>query len=921
MRIVLAVFGLLLLAQSPVQAQSRHSITGVVVDTSGVGIPGATVVALTKPDSVIARFAISDGNGAFHLRRVAEADYVLQVTFVGFVSQRQDITVAAELDAGTIVLTESVSELGELVVSSDHIPMMLRGDTLTYNAAAFGSRPNATVEDLLRRLPGIEVADDGSIKAQGEDVQNVLVDGKEFFGGDYQVATKNLPSDAVDKVEVYDKQSDMAEFTGVDDGQEQLTINLELTEEAKKGMFGNITGGFGDIERYDGQATINRFTPTTQLALLANINNVNRQGFGFQDYLSFAGGMGGMDIGRGGLSTGGVQIGTDLSDGFSETLSIGLNASHDFGDKTSIRSSYFLSSLDNTQTRSVQQQQLLGSSLSSQTQEASEQVTDNMSHRANLNVEHEFSAGNQLRLRANLAAATSDLTTGGFRQTFATTGLTQNTAQTAYTQGGNTLSGDGRLTWRKLLGDKGTACVGAANLNQHDSETNGDLENTIGLFQAGDLVTYNEILQEQRNMGNTLSQTQRLSVSQPMKGKRVLELSAQRRQVSEDQNKSIWDQVGGVLRLNDALSNGFDRTYSYYQGGLRFDQNRDRIAFGLGLQVQESTLDGVILDRDEEISNGYTHFLPSASFRLKFRQGMNFDARYRTSTREPSMNELQPFTDNSDPLNVYVGNPSLKPEYRHSLSLHYMFFDQFSFVNLFSFVSVTYTDNKIVRSRTIDQQFLQSVTSINSTTDDWNVNGQINYGMPIRPLRVKINLSNRAMYTRGLELINAAENNTRILRNTVEAKVENRSKDIWDIAGGASLTLNDVDYSLNPGLSQSYTNKTVFGEVSWYPSETLEISTKVNYRFFDQDVFGANDNVTLWEAKVSKTLLRQKAEIQLVGLDLLNQNVGVNFSNSGSSVREERIESLGRYVMLKFVYHLSDIGSRSRGGDAIEVHM
>ena len=191
----------------------------MVTDSVGVGLQGATIVALTQADSVLTKFTTTNSDGEFRLRRVPAGDYILQVTFVGFNLHRQNFSVLdAEVNVGSMVLAEAVDELGELVVSAEHIPIVVKRDTLEFNAAAFATRPNAVVEDLLRRLPGVEVAADGTIKAQGEEVQNVLVDGKEFFGSDYKIATKNLAADAVDKVQVYDKKSDMAEFTGVDDG-------------------------------------------------------------------------------------------------------------------------------------------------------------------------------------------------------------------------------------------------------------------------------------------------------------------------------------------------------------------------------------------------------------------------------------------------------------------------------------------------------------------------------------------------------------------------------------------------------------------------------------------------------------------------------------------------------------------------------
>ncbi|MGA1495401.1 MAG: carboxypeptidase regulatory-like domain-containing protein, partial [Rhodothermales bacterium] len=337
-----------------VRAQDRFDVTGVVVDSAGVGLQGATVVALTATDSTLTKFATANSDGVFTLRRVPTGDYVLQITFVGFQTIQKDFSlVDADFDAGRMVMQVQTEELDELVVSAEHIPMVVKRDTLEYNANAFATRPNAVVEDLLRRLPGIEVEADGSIKAQGEDVQKVLVDGKEFFGDDPKIATKNLPAAAIDRVQVYDKKSDMAEFTGVDDGQEQKTINLELKEDAKNGYFGNVSGGYSADGRYDGQASINRFSPTTQLAFIGNVNNVNRQGFSFGDYMSFMGGMGALANGSFRVGDGGINIGNDLSDGFSETLALGLNVSRDFGSDTEIRSSYFLSSIENNQVRSI----------------------------------------------------------------------------------------------------------------------------------------------------------------------------------------------------------------------------------------------------------------------------------------------------------------------------------------------------------------------------------------------------------------------------------------------------------------------------------------------------------------------------------------------------------------------------------------
>ena len=252
-RLALPLVALLAIA-APAYAQDEgqeYQIQGVVVDSAGVSLRNAMVVALTVPDSVLAKYALTDGDGRFTLRDLPPAGYILQVTLIGYQTLRRDLQVTdSDIDAGTVHLSVMAVEMDSLVVSVEQVPFVNRRDTLSYNVLAFETPPNSMVEDLLRRLPGIEVEEDGSITAQGEEVQNVLVDGKEFFGTDPTIATRNLPADAIKQVDVYDKQSDMAEFTGIPDGEDERTIDLKLREDARRGYFGRMTGGLGGRRQY-----------------------------------------------------------------------------------------------------------------------------------------------------------------------------------------------------------------------------------------------------------------------------------------------------------------------------------------------------------------------------------------------------------------------------------------------------------------------------------------------------------------------------------------------------------------------------------------------------------------------------------------------------------------------------------------------
>jgi len=390
----------------------------------------------------------------------------------------------------------------------------------------------------------------------------------------------------------------------------------------------------------------------------------------------------------------------------------------------------------------------------------------------------------------------------------------------------------------------------------------------------------------------------------------VVELFGEHRAVDEDKNKSVYDLDGGTPVYNNLLSSDFERTYSYLQGGLRFNRNTENSWFVVGLRVQNSDLEGKVLNRDELITSGYTHVLPSASLKLQLKPGWTMDFRYTTSTREPTMTQLQPFADNSNPLRISVGNPDLTPEYSHSLNADYRYFDQFSFLNFFTFFRLTYTLDNIVQSRTVSGRGVQEVQPVNGG-EGWNANGGVNFGRPIRPIGAKITLNTNVTYTTGSEFINQAENQSDIWRTTVDGSLENRDKELFDVRAGTSLTFNDVSYSLNKQLNQSYMNSTIYANGSYYLGDLWTFTSSLNYRLFDEDVFGPGENVALWQASVSRLLMDERAELQLIGFDLLNQNQGVNVTSSASSIREERTESLSRYLVVKFIYK---VGLGSGGG-------
>ena len=903
------------------QEESReYEVRGVVADSVGTGLQNAMVVALTRPDSVLARYALSSRDGSFAITGLATGEYILQVTLIGYRTLRRDFDVTdADVDAGEVALSMTAVEMDSLVVSVEHVPFVNRRDTLAYNVLAFPTPPNATVEDLLERLPGIEVDSDGTITAQGEEVQNVLVDGKEFFSGDATVATRNLPADAVAQVAVYDKQSDMAEFTGIPDGEEERTIDLKLKEEARSGYFGRARGGVGgDVDnqgrvtgpvgneaRYDGSLTLNRFSPNTQLSLTANANNVNQAGFSWRDFADFAGG------GRGGGS----------NDGFTETMSLGLNASRDFGDDdddTWVRGSYFISQLDNSQDRTLQQQALFGSDVASLVDQSSNQETGNRRHRLNLNAQYTFSDGHDLRLRMDGNTRASSMTSFANRQTHTLGGSMLNSAITDYDVYGDDLGGNARLTWRKRLGEDGRSVVAELRSGLQDSDLSSDLSSVVTGEVRGERGRdddLEEILQEQSRVGRTWNNSARLSLTQPLSEGHTVEVFGQRNWTREDRDNSVYDLIDRTPVFNDRLSSGFERAYTYLQGGARYSHDDDLRWFTVGLRLQRSQLEGVILDRDQTIENGYTHLLANARFKNEIKEDQHVEFRYNGRSREPSLRQLQPYSDNTDPLNVYSGNPDLRPEYVHSVDAEYRFFDQFSFINFFTFAGFDYNHNSISTSRFFDQRGFQTRMPVN-TDGEWSGNLGANFGTPVRRLGIEVDFEYRITYSEGTELVNLLANESRILRNTFQVELENRVKDRFDVELTADFNFNNVRYSLNQELNRNYVNSQYRAETTFYLG-AWEVETDFRYRTYDQGLFSESRNIARWDASITRRVLDERAEIELQAYDLLNQNQGVAVTNSANFIQESRTESLGQYFMLRVMYRLGNQmggrGDRRRG--------
>lgn len=900
----------LLLVTVPSAAQTeRFDVSGIVVDHEDLPLPQATVVLLTHADSVMAKFTTTATDGRFTLRRVVADTYILQITYVGFATLRQNIEILDEdVDVGKLTMSELSEELGEVIVSADHIPFVVKRDTLEYNANAFSVRPNDVVEDLLKRLPGIEVENDGTVKALGETVENILVDGKAFFADTPSAVTKNLPAEAVDKVQVYDKDSDEAEFTGIPDGEEERTLDLLLKEDAKQGLMGNLSGAIGGEQssggRYDTRLNLMRFSPNTQLSLIGNANNTGQAGLGISDLLGL-------------VMVGGVTDGAILrnaasatnSGGFMESVAIGLNAGHDFSENNYLRGSYFVDQLQQVRNSTNQRHELADANIAAYGEGSSAADLDNLGHRVNLNAQIQLSPGHQIRSRASVRWNSSNTEQTGIQQTFGRQQFLLNEAHRAVDQHATSLSGNGTLTWRKKISKSGTSLVATTRFSLSDNDEITALSTRTGLVGTGNLMTWEEIQQDQDLFGKSEEADLKLSLTQPLKSGFSLLAFGERDFSRRENDKRFYNTRNDERLLNSRLSSAFERTYTYYRAGLQLNRKGALGFLTLEVRLQQSQLDGIMKAGLPPVQASYTHLLPQLRYERVLEENRDIEVSYRASTREPSLRELQPFTDNSDPLRIYAGNPDLEPESRHTFSGQFKSFDPWTQLNIFATIRTTYARNQIVPTRIIDKSLRQSVSAVNSDAG-WTTSAFTNVGIPIRPLSIVVRWNNDLTITTGSEFINSNENASRILRNRLGLSISNRNRDIVELRASISGTYNDLDYSLNTNLNQRYINTSYSFDVQWHPTFNWTIGTEFRYQTYDQDVFGNVENKALIDLSFERLFMNERASVAIEIKDLLNQNLSVAFNNSASFISEQRTETLGRYVMLRLSYRLSALGGR-----------
>lgn len=905
------------LLQNAIRAQDSGRIAGKILDTTAIhGLSHIKLYLFQVKDSALYDTTSTDANGNFLFNLLPFPNaYLLTISAKGY--KKTNITIPLNSNnynktLSDIFLQPSTDELEAVVVKSV-VPVKIKGDTTEFNADAYHLKPNATAEDLLKKLPGMDVDQSGGIKSSGETVSRVYVNGKRFFADDPKMATQNLPSDVVDKVQVFDALSDQSAFTGFDDGNRVKTINIITKKDKSIGLFGKTFAGACSRGLYALGTALHRFNDKQQISLIGEANSTNQQMFTFQDIFGSSGGgrpggSGGMG-GPGGGGPSGPQ-GASNSSGLVKTWAGGLNYRDTWG-KTQISGSYFLNKRSNEINSLTNTQQLYNSDSTRVTNSLSNTFTRILNQRFNLNIETNFDSSNALIIRPNISFqnTTSNARTNS---QIGWQGLDSisNTYSNLYSKNSG-YNGSVDFLFQHKFAKTGRTISLGETVSGNKTKGNGTSYTWIDDYETKNIDTTN---QSYHSEAKSTSYSTTLSYTEPIAPHQQLELNINNTYTKSNSYRNTFDYDYNTQQYSiedTSLTNVYRNTYVSNRATLSYRYNYNKLNFSIGGGVQIGRQEGNNDMKDIHIKQNYTNFYPTANLNYKFSNTRNLRFNYMGRTTQPSITQLEPIVDNSNPLSITSGNPDLKQSFAHSLRFLYTSFDRQKSVFMDAFLSATFTQNNIVNAITSLSNGGQSTVPINMN-GNYAINGHYNYTFPIRSPKSNLSFTTDASSSKTASMINEAKNFTYNHTLSERIKWTTNLTNTFDINLSTQPSYNIARYSLQPKQNANYFSQNMVVEATWYTASGWIASSNFNYTYYKGLSSGYNVSIPLLNASFAKQIFKNKAgEIKLSVYDLLDQNKSITNTRTDNAITQVKSNVLTRYVLLTFTYNLRNFGKSS----------
>jgi hypothetical protein len=892
------------------------TIQGSLKDSiAGRALNSATVSLVYAKDSSLVSFSRTNEAGVFNFKNVSPGVYLISVSYVGYIPKWVPVLTGTEktVEMGLIYMND-VNTMSTVTVTARRPPVVINGDSVEFNSENFKTAPNAVVEDLLKKMPGMEVDKAGGITVNGKKVTKVFVNGKEFFTGDPMMATKNLPADAVDKIQVYDRKSDQAMFTGIDDGSEETAINLKLKKDRNKSTFGKLNAGAGTPSVFDAQGNVNVINNEEQFSAIGGANNTNRQNFSNRNIVNFSGGGGGRPGAGGGVTvnfSGGSGETDANAQGIAETYSIGGNYSNIFNDKkTEFNANLSVSDVTrNNNSRSFTQNLTPGNAFNRISN--SNSIAGNKQQNFGSTIDHKVSDNFSFRFTPSLGLQQTTNYSEDSTQTYLTNGNLLNSNTTIASSASDAVNAASTLLLRKKFAKKGRTLSSTLTQSFNRSNSTGT-QFTEQLSYNQKILTNDSILDQQNTRkGENSSYSANLIYTEPLGKKSLLEFNSYISKSIGSSSRRIFDRNDATDRydlLNTRLTNEFNSEYTYSGGGMSYRSNQKKYNFSTGVSLQKAVLDGENISAKTKLSQSFQDILPNATFRYNFSQTKNLNLDYRTSTNQPSITQLQPVLDQSNINRQSIGNPDLKRSYVHNLNVRFFSSKILAGKSFFSTLNASTTNNSIVNYDSVlpNRTILTRLVNVNGA---YRINGSMNYGFGIKKLKSRLSFGLNAGLNNNISYANG-------VLNTIVTKSTGPSMsytyivdDVIDINLTARYSFSNTNNAVNPTLNTNFLTKVFGADMTNYLPLNIVLNQSFNYAINTGRAEGFNTAIPIWNASFSKFFLKNKrAEIKMSAFDLLNKNIGISRNVSQNQIVDRSYNVISQYFMLTFTYSLQKSG-------------
>lgn len=898
----------------------QHTLSGVVNSKSDVLI-GAEV-QLYKMNSDFSTGTLTDDTGRFRIEGLESGRYKITVNYLGFIKHRNRFDMDRDVLLDPIILEEDIIEIDGVEITGSMIQAIQKGDTTIFNAEAFKTLPDADAKDLIAKIPGI-VIENGTVQANGEDVQKVTVDGREFFGNDPNIALNTLPAEIIDKIEVIDEQSEQSRFTGFDDGNTTKTINIVTKQDKRNGEFGKLYAGYGEDDRYQAGGNINIFNGNQRTSFIGLSNNINQQNFSTEDLLGVVGSSGNRRRGRGGRGGGGSGRGSvnnflvGQQNGISSTNSIGVNFSDKFSEKVEFTGSYFFNNSENNSVQLIEQDYFGGKEDGDFYSEDNTTISDNMNHRFQGRLDIKFNDKNSLTIRPRFSwqnNEVNEIANTEFLRGSRGTDISDNLYGSE--QSGYNLNNS--ILYRHSFAKKGRTISVSFQNSSGPGSGNSFLQST----SVSDTIPSIETYQSSENERRAIGFEGEISYTEPISERSRLMFNYEiEKDNGENDELTFEGDFNMASEQIDALSNDLNNEELTQTFGTGYQWRKDKTMVMARLRLEKTDISASqSLPLEFETDKSYLNFLPFLMLRMELSKSKNLRLYYRPRTSNPSASQLSETIDNSNPLQLSKGNIDIDQSFQHSIFARFSATNKTKGTVFYLFAGGDFSNNYIGQNTYLSGRDVAlyealgldtraQLTLPENMTGYYNLRSYVTIGLPVSSIKSKLNFNIGGNYSNTPSIVDEINNESKNATLSLGVNLTSNISENVDFTISSKTNIGEATNSVQPELNTSYVNQQSGLKLEVIFPYGITWRNNIVHQIFSGYGDEFDGNFLLGSMSLGKKFLKNnRAEVSISVFDLFNQNQAISRNVTGTYIETISSNVLQRYFMVNLRYDLRHFG-------------